>query len=91
MQTYLSCMKQKKGMNDPACRDMAKAYLECRMDRYAESTFDLMVFKLTYIANDRNLMAKDEFKNLGFPDEKPPEQPKASSGADKGTKGELNW
>ncbi|TEY44408.1 hypothetical protein BOTCAL_0351g00050 [Botryotinia calthae] len=49
MQSYLSCMKKVRGMNDPECRDLAKSYLSCRMDR--------------------NLMAKDEFKNLGFADE----------------------
>jgi cytochrome c oxidase assembly protein subunit 19 len=33
MMTYLSCMKKVKGMNDPECRDLAKSYLACRMDR----------------------------------------------------------
>ncbi|KAK2010518.1 CHCH domain-containing protein [Colletotrichum eremochloae] len=46
--TYLECIKKVRGVNDPECRDLAKSYLACRMDR--------------------NLMAKDEFKNLGFSD-----------------------
>ncbi|KDN70136.1 putative CHCH domain-containing protein [Colletotrichum sublineola] len=46
--TYLECIKKVRGVNDPECRDLAKSYLACRMDR--------------------NLMAKDEFKNLGFGD-----------------------
>lgn len=46
MATYLSCIKKVKGVNEGHCRELAKAYLSCRMDR--------------------NLMAKDDFKNLGF-------------------------
>jgi cytochrome c oxidase assembly protein subunit 19 len=41
--------------------------------------------------SDRNLMAKDEFKNLGFSDDKPAENTKRDDGADKGQKGELRW
>lgn len=36
MMGYLNCMKQKRGMNDPECRNLAKSYLSCRMDRYAD-------------------------------------------------------
>ena len=39
MQSYLECVKKKKGMNDPECRDIAKAYLTCRMDRCAKTPF----------------------------------------------------
>lgn len=46
MATYLSCIKKVKGVNEDQCRELAKSYLACRMDR--------------------NLMAKDDFKNLGF-------------------------
>lgn len=46
MATYLSCIKKVKGVNEGQCRELAKSYLSCRMDR--------------------NLMAKDDFKNLGF-------------------------
>jgi hypothetical protein len=30
---YLSCIKKSKGMNDEECRNLAKSYLSCRMDR----------------------------------------------------------
>ncbi|QGI58413.1 hypothetical protein CEK26_000538 [Fusarium fujikuroi] len=33
MAKYLSCMKKVRGLNDEECRDLAKAYLSCRMDR----------------------------------------------------------
>ncbi|EFR03693.1 cytochrome c oxidase assembly protein COX19 [Nannizzia gypsea CBS 118893] len=50
---YLKCLKSASGVNDEACRRLAKSYLSCRMEK--------------------NLMAPDEFKNLGlvFDDEKP--------------------
>ncbi|ORY66481.1 uncharacterized protein BCR38DRAFT_338865 [Pseudomassariella vexata] len=63
MTSYLNCIKKVKGMNDEACRELAKGYLTCRMDK--------------------NLMAKDEFRNLGFPEK--PKEP------EKGVKGELIW
>lgn len=49
MTDYLACLKRVRGSNDPECRLLAKAYLQCRMDR--------------------QLMARDEFRNLGFQDE----------------------
>lgn len=33
MTRYLACMKRVKGTNDPECRNIAKSYLACRMDR----------------------------------------------------------
>lgn len=33
MTKYLACMKLKRGMNDPECRNLAKDYLTCRMDK----------------------------------------------------------
>ncbi|EGD91129.1 cytochrome c oxidase assembly protein COX19 [Trichophyton rubrum D6] len=52
---YLQCLKSARGVNDEACRKLAKSYLSCRMEK--------------------NLMAPDEFKNLGlvFDDDKPGE------------------
>ena len=41
------------------------------------------------VRNDRNLMAKDEFKNLGFGEDKPAD--KKDEPADQGKKGELRW
>lgn len=61
MATYLSCIKKVKGVNEDQCRELAKAYLSCRMDR--------------------NLMAKDDFKNLGF------QNPSEDAGPSKTTAG----
>ncbi|KAI9790664.1 MAG: Cytochrome c oxidase assembly protein cox19 [Piccolia ochrophora] len=32
MTEYLACVKRLRGTNDPECRQLAKAYLQCRMD-----------------------------------------------------------
>lgn len=61
MATYLSCIKKVKGVNEDQCRELAKAYLTCRMDR--------------------NLMAKDDFKNLGFQSPVEDAEPGSSSQA----------
>ena len=45
VQEYLRCVKLQRGDNE-RCRDLAKQFLQCRMDH--------------------GLMAKDDFKNLGF-------------------------
>ena len=33
MVDYLACLKHVRGSNDPECRMLSKAYLECRMDQ----------------------------------------------------------
>ena len=33
MISYLACIKKVKGVNDNECRNLAKSYLSCRMDR----------------------------------------------------------
>ncbi|KAG7121987.1 Cytochrome c oxidase assembly protein COX19 like [Verticillium longisporum] len=73
MASYLSCMKKVSGVNDTACRDLAKSYLTCRMDR--------------------NLMARDDFKNLGFGKDSHENKRKGGQQSQdgEGTKGELRW
>lgn len=61
MVSYLACIKKVKGVNEGQCRELAKAYLSCRMDR--------------------DLMARDEFKNLGFHDDAQGKKPTSSPGA----------
>ncbi|KAK3945252.1 hypothetical protein QBC46DRAFT_371702 [Diplogelasinospora grovesii] len=68
MTTYLNCIKKVKGVNEDECRDHAKSYLACRMER--------------------NLMAKDSFKNLGFKEDAEAQQ---NDSGEKGVKGELRW
>ena len=92
MTSYLACMKKVKGMNDPECRDLAKSYLSCRMERFVRTLRPKLQYKFTNVVlSRRNLMAKDEFKNLGFKEEKPVEDSKQDDGAQKGDKNELRW
>ncbi|KAI9732485.1 MAG: Cytochrome c oxidase assembly protein cox19 [Claussenomyces sp. TS43310] len=89
MMGYLACIKKVRGMNDPECRNLAKSYLSCRMDRYEIALLrDLELVRLTD-PHHSNLMAKDEFKNLGFPDETPPAEQKNDSGGK--TKDQILW
>ncbi|EEQ33436.1 Cytochrome c oxidase assembly protein cox19 [Microsporum canis] len=62
---YLQCLKSASGVNDEACRKLAKSYLSCRMDK--------------------NLMAPDEFKNLGlvFESDEKKSEPAANPSSDK--------
>jgi len=68
MTRYLKCIKRARGVNEDECRNVAKSYLACRMER--------------------NLMAKDDFKHLGFGE---PGEKKKGEQADGGSKGELRW
>jgi len=34
MAPYLRCLKQNRGTNAPECREFARLYLQCRMERY---------------------------------------------------------
>ncbi len=34
MSSYLSCLRQHRGVNENECRMLSKSYLQCRMDRY---------------------------------------------------------
>lgn len=63
MTSYLKCIKSQTppGQNNEVCRELAKGYLGCRMER--------------------GLMARDEWRNLGF------EAPREGDGAVGGTAG----
>lgn len=80
-------MKKVKGMNDPECRNLAKAYLTCRMDKFVFPTYHRIRLGTTADNGRSNLMAKDEFKNLGFPDE----EAKDGKGDGKGGNKEIQW
>jgi cytochrome c oxidase assembly protein subunit 19 len=86
MMNYLSCIKKVKGTNEEECRNIAKSYLSCRMDRYVR----LALQRISIFIACRNLMAKDEFKNLGFGEEKSATAAKKEDAAE-GKKGELRW
>lgn len=87
---YLRCLRRVKGTNDQECRLMAKAYLQCRMDQYVSVLIGRRSSIRSYVWSDfaltalcsSNLMAPDEFRNLGFADdEKAVAIPKHAGGA----------
>lgn len=39
MMNYLACIKKVKGTNEAECRNIAKSYLTCRMDRFVVVVF----------------------------------------------------
>jgi cytochrome c oxidase assembly protein subunit 19 len=87
MIVYLACLKKERGRNDDSCRNLAKNYLACRMERYvwlSRGNCSLKMARSTHY-NSSNLMAKDDFKNLGFKSEE------STSDAEQGKKGELRW
>ncbi|KAK4648714.1 Cytochrome c oxidase assembly protein cox19 [Podospora bellae-mahoneyi] len=84
MMSYLSCIKKVKGINQDECRQLAKSYLGCRMDQFVTPQPPKMRWQ--YLCC--NLMAKDDFKNLGFKEDKTPSQAGANTN---GVKGELQW
>lgn len=70
IQSYLKCLKLQRGVNDEECRKLAKGYLACRMDKYVSLDVILCVVMCGFETNrsfsDRNLMAPDDFSNLGL-------------------------
>ena len=106
MTKYLDCLKKVKGVNENECRNVAKSYLACRMDRYdrlsqfpcASPSHSLSLLpantrsSVGWVAL-RNLMAKDDFKNLGFKEKsgEPARREKTQQDGEKGAKGELRW
>ncbi|NWH33068.1 COX19 protein, partial [Chloropsis hardwickii] len=74
---FMECLRH-SGYESAACRQSAKAYLQCRMDRRA--VFSKMFFVFSSFSL-RQLMANEPLEKLGFKDlinEKPEEKPKKS-------------
>ncbi|KAH8591621.1 cytochrome c oxidase assembly protein COX19 [Bisporella sp. PMI_857] len=78
--------------HDGECKSVMTSYLACMKKRKGMNDPECRELAKSYLTcrMDRNLMARDEFKNLGFADEKPTTATKEDS-ADKGEKGELRW
>ena len=86
--SYLKCLKSKRGVNDEDCRMVAKDYLGCRMEKYVSHFrasvgvslvwLDIMLTRCHFCL-DRNLMAPDDFKNLGLIFEKQESQGKGNT------------
>ncbi|PNY24051.1 Cytochrome c oxidase assembly protein COX19, partial [Tolypocladium capitatum] len=77
--------------HDGECRHVMTNYLACMKKVRGLNDGECRDLAKAYLAcrMDRNLMAKDEFKNLGFAET--PTKPIHESGPEKGVKGELRW
>jgi hypothetical protein len=71
MGLYLRCLRGHRGVAEP-CRDLARAYLACRMSRYADAgaraTTDRSPLGRTdaHAGGHSNLMAPAAWPELGF-------------------------
>ncbi|KAB5551166.1 hypothetical protein GE09DRAFT_1212589 [Coniochaeta sp. 2T2.1] len=71
------------------CKEVMKSYLACMKKVRGVNEDECRLLAKSYLAcrMEHNLMAKDDFKNLGFQD--PGEAKKTEK--EKGVKGELQW
>ncbi|TQS32045.1 hypothetical protein Golomagni_07654 [Golovinomyces magnicellulatus] len=78
--------------HDGECKDVMKNYLACMKQARGVNENQCRELAKSYLScrMDRNLMAKDEFKNLGFADSSS-QQTQNKSEAEQGVKGELRW
>ncbi|KAK4154024.1 putative succinyl-CoA ligase subunit alpha, mitochondrial [Chaetomidium leptoderma] len=74
--------------HDGECKDVMMSYLSCIKKVKGMNEDECRMLAKSYLAcrMDRNLMARDEFKNLGFKEKTPAKQ---GNGGDTGVKGEL--
>ncbi|KAH7026349.1 uncharacterized protein B0I36DRAFT_249293 [Microdochium trichocladiopsis] len=80
--------------HDGECKDVMKQYLACIKKVKGVNEDQCRNIAKAYLScrMDKNLMARDEFKNLGFQDEaKKPLSPPQNQPPEKGKKGELMW
>ncbi|KAK3906834.1 putative succinyl-CoA ligase subunit alpha, mitochondrial [Staphylotrichum tortipilum] len=77
--------------HDGECKDVMMTYLSCIKKVKGVNEDECRMLAKSYLTcrMDRNLMARDEFKNLGFKEERTPAQQAEAS--ETGVKGELRW
>ncbi|RSL85040.1 Cytochrome c oxidase assembly protein COX19 [Fusarium oligoseptatum] len=77
--------------HDGECKTVMSKYLACMKKVRGVNEDECRDLAKSYLScrMDRNLMARDEFKNLGFAEQPPP--PPAPKEPEKGVKGELRW
>ncbi|KAK4128257.1 hypothetical protein N657DRAFT_561943 [Parathielavia appendiculata] len=73
------------------CKNIMMSYLSCIKKVKGVNEGECRMLAKSYLAcrMDRNLMARDDFKNLGFNDKTPAKQ--GDGGGGTGVKGELRW
>ncbi|KAL2128038.1 hypothetical protein VTI74DRAFT_9826 [Chaetomium olivicolor] len=76
--------------HDGECKNVMMSYLTCIKKVKGVNEDQCRMLAKSYLAcrMDRNLMARDDFRNLGFKEEAPA---KPASSGETGVKGELRW
>ncbi|KAK4659701.1 Cytochrome c oxidase assembly protein cox19 [Podospora pseudocomata] len=76
--------------HDGECKDVMMSYLSCIKKVKGVNQDECRQLAKSYLGcrMDHNLMAKDDFKNLGFKEDKTPSQAGTNTN---GVKGELQW
>ncbi|KAL2171906.1 hypothetical protein VTG60DRAFT_1293 [Thermothelomyces hinnuleus] len=80
--------------HDGECKHVMMSYLDCIKKVKGVNEEQCRMLAKSYLAcrMDRNLMARDDFKNLGFKEEgQQPTPAKQSESGETGVKGELRW
>ncbi|KAL2144994.1 hypothetical protein VTI28DRAFT_8223 [Corynascus sepedonium] len=80
--------------HDGECKHIMKSYLDCIKKVKGVNEDECRMLAKSYLGcrMDRNLMAKDDFKNLGFKEKSEQATPaKQSDSGETGAKGELRW
>ncbi|KAF8858115.1 hypothetical protein BDZ45DRAFT_704901 [Acephala macrosclerotiorum] len=80
--------------HDGECKDVMMNYLSCIKKAKGMNDPECRLFAKSYLGcrMDNNLMAKDEFKNLGFGEDKAKPVLDPNTGQqEEGKKGELRW
>ncbi|KAK1778841.1 hypothetical protein QBC45DRAFT_150498 [Copromyces sp. CBS 386.78] len=79
--------------HDGECKHVMTTYLACIKRVKGVNEDECRSLAKAYLAcrMEHNLMAKDDFKNLGFKEKEQASTPKPTAEAGKGVKGELQW
>ncbi|KAK4457886.1 hypothetical protein QBC42DRAFT_30917 [Cladorrhinum samala] len=79
--------------HDGECKHVMMTYLNCIKKVKGVNEDECRSLAKSYLScrMDHNLMAKDDFKNLGFKEKAPKQEDNAKDSRDTGVKGELRW
>ncbi|KAK3301176.1 uncharacterized protein B0H64DRAFT_32560 [Chaetomium fimeti] len=79
--------------HDGECKHVMMSYLSCMKKVKGMNDDECRMLAKSYLGcrMDHNLMARDDFKNLGFKAKSQEAPAKQSAGSEAGVKGELRW
>ncbi|KAH6649953.1 hypothetical protein F5144DRAFT_478327 [Chaetomium tenue] len=79
--------------HDGECKHVMMSYLDCMKKVKGMNDNECRMLAKSYLGcrMDHNLMARDDFKNLGFKTKSQETPAKQGAGSETGVKGELRW